>query len=59
MDPKVFDKVRVMRTTDPRLDGQSATIMGFHGLDAIIVFDFFLPDRDPALVITIHCLERI
>lgn len=56
---EVMNRVRVMKTTDSDLDGKLATIMGFYGPDAIVLFDNKPQKHNPAIVLTIHCLERI
>jgi hypothetical protein len=55
----VFDKVKVVKTTDPLLDDQTAKIVGFHMHGAIILFDGKPVNYNPAMVISTHCLERI
>lgn len=58
-DFKVSDRVRIVKSTDPDLEGQVGTIMGFYSWIPIVVFDVPPPNCNPAIVMTPHCLERI
>lgn len=60
-NPQVFDRVKVVNSNDIRLEGYTATIMGFYRDDEtpIILFDILPQGYTPAIVMTLHCLERI
>jgi hypothetical protein len=61
-DIKVGDKVEVHSTSDPMLDGQSATVAGVYTPEyLIILFENKLPAPyyDPARVMSIYCLKKV
>lgn len=65
-DFKVDEKVRFVRTTDPRLDGQIGTVLGCHYANAghgdsfIVLYDKPIPGySSKAMVISEACLERV
>jgi len=55
---ELYDRVKLVKTTDPVLDGQPATVVGYHGQDAIVLFDGKPQNYNRAMVITVQCLER-
>lgn len=55
---QIYNTVKLYNTGDKNLDGQLATIMGFHSDGfPIIVFKEPLPDYHPAMCISPRCLQ--
>lgn len=64
MVPKVGNKVKFVKTSDPRLDDVTGIVIGYYGKNSnmncsIVLFDVQPEDYDPAIVITNACLEVI
>ena len=59
MQPALFDRVKISKSSDPRLDGQLATVMGFYGPhSSIILFDTKPEHYNPAIVVVNQIIEE-
>lgn len=59
MKPTTGDRVKIVGSTDQNIDGQHGTIVGWHNKMPIVLFDAKPFERDPAIVISIYCVEKI
>ncbi len=59
MKPTTGDRVKVVQTMDANIDEQPGTIVGWYNKMPIVLFDAKPHERDPAIVISIYCVEKI
>ena len=56
---EMYDRVRIVNSTDPRIEGQKATVMGMYGESYIILFDSRPQDYTPAIVVVPAIVEKV
>jgi hypothetical protein len=56
---EIYDRVRIVNSTDPRLDGQEATVMGMYGESFIVLFDSRPEGYAPAAVFVPAIIEKV
>lgn len=59
MKPTVGDRVKIVNSNDANLDEKEGKIVGWYNKMPIILFDERPFERDPAIVISIYCVEKI
>jgi len=57
---QVYDRVKIVNSSDSGLDGQAGTVMGIYGGNStIILFDIKPQEYDPAIVVVNQIIEKI
>lgn len=57
---EIYDRVKIVNSSDSRLDGRIGTLMGTYGENSsIVVFDIPPPDYNPAIVVVNQIIERL
>lgn len=57
---ELYDRVKVVGSSDPALDGAKASVLGFYGQNStIILFDRRPEGYDPAIVVVNQIIEKV